>query len=182
MPIMCVLVGYQITSSQSIPQKHCVLRNVGLHVTACRHPCFAHVSYKEPGNLFSRVQENETYCSFEVVPWGILVVRLPLSVRACNKMAESSISVVQGQFNCSICLDLLKDPVALNCGHSYCMSCITGYWDQDDQKEVYSCPQCRQTFSSTSMQYIRSKGRSWIQIRGAESDFIPLHSDWSTGS
>ncbi len=63
-------------------------------------------------------------------------------------MAESSISVVQGQFNCSICLDLLKDPVALNCGHSYCMSCITGCWDQDDQKEVYSCPQCRQTFTS----------------------------------
>ncbi|XP_058650840.1 E3 ubiquitin/ISG15 ligase TRIM25-like [Onychostoma macrolepis] len=62
-------------------------------------------------------------------------------------MAESSISVAQGQFNCSICLDLLKDPVALTCGHSYCMSCITGYWDLDDQKRVYSCPQCRQTFT-----------------------------------
>uniref|UniRef100_A0A8C2CY75 FinTRIM family, member 10 n=1 Tax=Cyprinus carpio TaxID=7962 RepID=A0A8C2CY75_CYPCA len=62
-------------------------------------------------------------------------------------MAESSISVAQGQFNCSICLDLLKDPVTLNCGHSYCKSCITGCWDQDDQKGVYSCPQCRQTFT-----------------------------------
>uniref|UniRef100_A0A8C1UPJ5 Tripartite motif-containing protein 16-like n=1 Tax=Cyprinus carpio TaxID=7962 RepID=A0A8C1UPJ5_CYPCA len=62
-------------------------------------------------------------------------------------MAESSISVAQGQFNCSICLDLLKDPVTLNCGHSYCKSCITGCWDQDDQKGVYSCPQCRQVFT-----------------------------------
>ncbi|KAI2667833.1 E3 ubiquitin-protein ligase TRIM47 [Labeo rohita] len=62
-------------------------------------------------------------------------------------MAESSISVAQDQFSCSICLDLLKDPVTLNCGHSYCMRCITGCWDQDDQKGFYSCPQCRQTFT-----------------------------------
>uniref|UniRef100_A0A8C1ZMK1 Tripartite motif-containing protein 16-like n=1 Tax=Cyprinus carpio TaxID=7962 RepID=A0A8C1ZMK1_CYPCA len=62
-------------------------------------------------------------------------------------MAEASISVVQDQFSCSICLDLLKDPVTIPCGHSYCMNCIAEYWNQDDQKRVYSCPQCRQTFS-----------------------------------
>ncbi|KTG38904.1 hypothetical protein cypCar_00007649 [Cyprinus carpio] len=27
------------------------------------------------------------------------------------------------------------------------MSCITDCWDQDDQKRVYRCPQCRQTFT-----------------------------------
>ncbi|KAI2645767.1 Cytolytic toxin-beta [Labeo rohita] len=42
-------------------------------------------------------------------------------------MAEARISVDQNEFKCPVCLDLLKDP--------------------EDQTRVYSCPQCRQTFS-----------------------------------
>ncbi|ROL47893.1 E3 ubiquitin/ISG15 ligase TRIM25 [Anabarilius grahami] len=60
-------------------------------------------------------------------------------------MAEARFS--QDEFTCSVCLDLLKDPVTILCGHSYCKICITDCWDQEDQKRVYSCPQCRQTFS-----------------------------------
>ncbi|KAM9495223.1 E3 ubiquitin/ISG15 ligase TRIM25-like [Clarias gariepinus] len=62
-------------------------------------------------------------------------------------MAEASISVDQDQFICPVCLDLLKDPVAIPCGHSFCKVCINGCWDQEDQKGVYSCPQCRDTFT-----------------------------------
>ncbi|KAJ8363170.1 hypothetical protein SKAU_G00120010 [Synaphobranchus kaupii] len=61
-------------------------------------------------------------------------------------MAEANISVTESQFRCPICLDILKDPVAIPCGHTYCMMCINGYWDQTDTGQ-YSCPQCRDTFS-----------------------------------
>uniref|UniRef100_A0A672NCK5 Tripartite motif-containing protein 16-like n=1 Tax=Sinocyclocheilus grahami TaxID=75366 RepID=A0A672NCK5_SINGR len=58
----------------------------------------------------------------------------------------SLILIGQDEFMCSVCLDLLKDPVTIPCGHSYCKSCITDCLDQEEQKRVYSCPQCRQTF------------------------------------
>ncbi|XP_073690917.1 E3 ubiquitin/ISG15 ligase TRIM25-like [Garra rufa] len=62
-------------------------------------------------------------------------------------MAEARISVAQEQFVCPICLDLLMDPVTIPCGHNYCMNCITDCWNQKDLKGIYSCPQCRKSFT-----------------------------------
>ncbi|XP_071397193.1 E3 ubiquitin/ISG15 ligase TRIM25-like [Centroberyx affinis] len=61
-------------------------------------------------------------------------------------MAQQGIQLDRAKFCCSICLDLLKDPVTIPCGHSYCMSCIEGCWDED-QKKIHSCPQCREAFT-----------------------------------
>ncbi|AWP14897.1 fish virus induced TRIM protein-like [Scophthalmus maximus] len=61
-------------------------------------------------------------------------------------MAQQGIQLDQEKLCCSICLDLLKQPVTIPCGHSYCVKCIESYWDEEGQKENHSCPQCRQAF------------------------------------
>lgn len=62
-------------------------------------------------------------------------------------MAQAGVLLDKDQFNCSVCLDVLRDPVTIPCGHSYCSVCITNYWDVDDYLGVFVCPQCRQSFN-----------------------------------
>ncbi|XP_051732344.1 uncharacterized protein LOC127502925 isoform X3 [Ctenopharyngodon idella] len=81
------------------------------------------------------------------------------------------------QYSCSICLDLLNDPVTIPCGHSYCMSCINECWNTTDQKATYKCPQCRHTFKpkpplnrNTILAEIMEKLRSTkLQVSEAQS-------------
>lgn len=71
---------------------------------------------------------------------------LPVCVQSVN-MAAATISIEEDQFCCSVCLEVLRDPVTIPCGHSYCLDCIEDYWNRPKQKGQYSCPQCRQVFN-----------------------------------
>ncbi|XP_051241765.1 NACHT, LRR and PYD domains-containing protein 12-like isoform X7 [Dicentrarchus labrax] len=55
---------------------------------------------------------------------------------------RSHVSVEEQLSCCSLCQDILKDPVSTSCGHWFCRQCITSYWDQSASSGDSSCPQC----------------------------------------
>ncbi|XP_050984800.1 uncharacterized protein si:ch211-281l24.3 isoform X43 [Labeo rohita] len=56
--------------------------------------------------------------------------------------------LTEDHYRCSVCTEVLKDPVSIPCGHSYCKHCIESYWSKPTYGESYACPQCRKSFSS----------------------------------
>ncbi|XP_036935926.1 protein NLRC3-like isoform X2 [Acanthopagrus latus] len=52
------------------------------------------------------------------------------------------VSVEEQPSCCSLCQDVLKDPVSTSCGHWFCRQCITSYWDQSASSGDSTCPQC----------------------------------------
>ncbi|XP_062286440.1 NACHT, LRR and PYD domains-containing protein 14-like [Scomber scombrus] len=53
-----------------------------------------------------------------------------------------AVSVEEQLSCCSLCQDVLKDPVSTSCGHWFCRQCIISYWDQSASSGDSSCPQC----------------------------------------
>ncbi|XP_055522204.1 zinc-binding protein A33-like isoform X1 [Leucoraja erinacea] len=61
---------------------------------------------------------------------------------------------------CPICLDFFTDPVALECGHNFCRSCITQSWDREERNP---CPECREEFTDCTLRV------SWALARLSEN-------------
>ncbi|KAK0153446.1 Zinc finger protein RFP [Merluccius polli] len=58
-------------------------------------------------------------------------------------MASANTSWSEDNFSCSICLDVFNSPVSTPCGHNFCRTCITKFWDDQVQ---YNCPVCNELF------------------------------------
>ncbi|XP_020439088.2 E3 ubiquitin-protein ligase Midline-1-like isoform X1 [Corvus cornix cornix] len=51
---------------------------------------------------------------------------------------------LEAELTCPICLGLYRDPVSLNCGHSFCRQCIKNMLGaQQHSQGPYTCPMCR---------------------------------------
>lgn len=72
-----------------------------------------------------------------------------------------------GNFDCSICLDSVHDPVVTLCGHLYCWPCIYKWIQfqspasesQDEQKEP-QCPVCKAEISESSLVPLYGRGQT----------------------
>ncbi|XP_038158838.1 E3 ubiquitin-protein ligase TRIM39-like [Cyprinodon tularosa] len=56
----------------------------------------------------------------------------------------------EDQFTCSICLEIFTNPVSTPCGHSFCQSCLTSYWNSGGRgrgAKTYQCPMCKDSFN-----------------------------------
>ncbi|XP_070711774.1 E3 ubiquitin-protein ligase TRIM21-like [Pempheris klunzingeri] len=60
-------------------------------------------------------------------------------------MAAANYLRSEDQFLCSICLDVLTDPVTTSCGHNFCKTCITEHWNTNDR---FLCPVCKEAFTT----------------------------------
>lgn len=77
-------------------------------------------------------------------PYFIKLIYPSLIFRSFPVMASHrSSSFSRDQLLCSICLDVLLQPVSTPCGHNFCMNCITNYWDRATNCH---CPTCTEHF------------------------------------
>ncbi|XP_044232390.1 NACHT, LRR and PYD domains-containing protein 14-like [Thunnus albacares] len=77
------------------------------------------------------------------------------------------VSVEEQLSCCSLCQDVLKDPVSISCGDWFCRQCITSYWDQSALSGASSCPQCGGK-SRTSCGLQTDRQTSTVQYSGLQ--------------
>ncbi|XP_066537730.1 E3 ubiquitin-protein ligase TRIM47-like [Hoplias malabaricus] len=107
-------------------------------------------------------------------------------------MAEGGSYIDSDKFKCPICLDLMRIPVTIPCGHSYCMMCIGRCWDKGGNVGVSVCPQCRQKFVprpklaknavlAEVVEKLREERKSRLEAEGSTST-LDVYCDVCTGA
>ncbi|XP_069093388.1 E3 ubiquitin-protein ligase TRIM39-like isoform X2 [Pleurodeles waltl] len=63
--------------------------------------------------------------------------------------AANQLQGLKEEATCSVCLEYFTDPVSLECGHVFCLSCITRCWE--GLETYFPCPQCRETSKNKTL-------------------------------
>eukprot|EP00069_Balaena_mysticetus_P019547 bmy_12197T0 len=73
---------------------------------------------------------------------------------------------------CSICLQLMTEPVSINCGHSYCHWCIMSFCEMQPWLGLFSCPQCRVPFKMASLRPNKQLGNLIEAIKEMDQEML----------
>uniref|UniRef100_A0A096LYY0 Tripartite motif containing 14 n=1 Tax=Poecilia formosa TaxID=48698 RepID=A0A096LYY0_POEFO len=57
---------------------------------------------------------------------------------------SSTMGTVGEPLKCPVCQDFFTEPVTLQCGHDFCLTCIRAVWETDESTEgPFFCPECQ---------------------------------------
>ncbi|XP_069491006.1 E3 ubiquitin-protein ligase TRIM39-like isoform X5 [Ambystoma mexicanum] len=70
--------------------------------------------------------------------------------------AAAQLQGLKEEATCSICLEYFTDPVSVECGHAFCLPCITKCWEGLETN--FPFPQCRETFQNKTLRPNRQLG------------------------
>ncbi|CAM5119327.1 unnamed protein product [Eretmochelys imbricata] len=74
----------------------------------------------------------------------------PIPPPSSKPTPEGMVERLQEDVTCSICLDVLEDPVSIVCGHNFCRGCLAAHWS-GVSPWGYQCPECRAPCSRNQM-------------------------------
>lgn len=68
-------------------------------------------------------------------------------------MTSAVLVDIRDEVTCPICLELLTEPLSIDCGHSFCQDCITGSSDKSvpNQEGKNRCPVCRTAYQPENL-------------------------------
>ncbi|XDV34996.1 hypothetical protein PO909_005053 [Leuciscus waleckii] len=85
-------------------------------------------------------------------------------------MASSSGPSLNEELQCSICLEVLTDPVTTSCGHNFCRTCLTKCWTDT---QTFFCPLCKENFSKRPDLKINTTLREVVQHFKEKLNLVP---------